>query len=107
MEDVLDTPFRIKAKHLTRNATAIEEFEKKVHEYHTQAYLCCEQLFKQSQVAKLDLNASKENQVWLQVCAYVLLKNPDVGQDPVYLCKYCRLNVKCGIMPGRCVLNGL
>ena len=32
---------------------------------------------------------------------------PDVGDDPVYLCTYCRPKVKAGIMPSRRMLNGL
>ena len=95
------------AKLLTRNATAIKEYDKKVHDYHTHACLCCEQMFKRSQVAKVDLTTFKENPVWLQICAYALLTNPDVGRDPVFLCDYCRPKVKSGIMPGRCALNGL
>ena len=92
---------------MTGNATANKAYDRKVHDYHTHARLCCEQLFKRSQVAMVDLSTFKENPVRLQVCAYALSTNPDVGQDSVYLCDYCRPKVKRGIMPGRCVLNGL
>ena len=60
--DVLNTPFRIKnldAKLLTTNATAIKEHDKKVHDYLTHACLCCEQMFKRSQVAEVDLTTFK------------------------------------------------
>ena len=84
--DVLSTPFRIKnleAKLLTRNATAIKEYDKKVHDYHTHACLCCEQMFKRSQVAEVDLTTFKENPVWLQICAYALLTNPGIQSSSV------------------------
>ena len=45
--DGLNAPFRLKnleAKLLTRIATAIKEYDKKVHDYHTHACLCCEQI---------------------------------------------------------------
>ena len=64
-------------------------------------------MFKRSQVAEVDLTIFRENPVWLQICTYALLTNPDVGRDPVFLCDYCRPKVRSGIMPGRCALNGL
>ena len=45
--------------------------------------------------------------MWLAIKAYAILSSPDEGDDPAYLCNYCRKKVKAGIMPSRCVLNGL
>ena len=78
-----------------------------MHDYHSHPCLCCEQQFKRSQVAEVDVQHFKETNVWLRIVAYAILTNPDFGQDPVYLCHYCRPKVKNDIMPGRCVLNGL
>ena len=52
-------------------------------------------------------NDFQPTDVWLTIKAYAILSCPDEGDDPVYLCNYCRPKVKAGIMPGRCVINGL
>ena len=70
---MLNTPFRI--PHLeAKYATQIKEFDKRVHDYHSHPCLCCEQQFKRSQVAEVDVHHFKETNVWLQIVAYAIPK---------------------------------
>ena len=103
----LNTPFTIphlEAKLVATYSHLIGQYEKLVYDYHIHAYIRCEQLYKRSQVTTVYFDNFKQNEVWLAIIAYNVLTNPDVGDDPAYLCNYCR---QVGIMPSRCVLNGL
>ena len=90
--DGLNTPFRIKnleANLLTRKPLLSKNVLRRCRTI-THKHVCvCKQMFQQSQVVEVDLTTFKENPVWLQICAYSLLTNDDVGRDPVFLRDYC------------------
>ena len=92
---------------LIEHAKAIKQFDKQVHDYAIHPCACCERLHKRSCVKKVYFNDFQPNDVWLTIKAYTILSSPDEGDDPVYICNYCHPKVKVGIMPSRCVLNGL
>ena len=104
------SPLRVpylEAELLTAHAKVIKLFEKQVYDFPICPCVCCEQLHKRSYVKAVYFDDFQPHDVWLTIKAYSILAYPDEGDDPVYLCNYCRPKVKNGIMPGRCVLNGL
>ena len=104
------SPLRIphlEAQLLIEHAKIIKQFDKQVHDYAIHPCACCERLYKKSCVKEVYFDDFQPNDVWLTIKAYAILSCPDVGDDPVYLCDFCRPKVKAGIMPGRCVINGL
>ena len=47
-------------------------------------------------------------EIWFQLKAHNILKYPPtVSGQVLYMCYYCKRRVRAGIMPARCVLNGL
>ena len=104
------SPLRIphlEAQLLIEHAKVIKQFDKQVHDYVIHPCACCERLYKRSCVKEVYFDDFQPNDVWLTTKAYAILSCPDEGDDPVYLCNYCRPKVKAGIMPGRCIINGL
>ena len=97
----------LEAQLLIEHAKVIKQFDKQVHDYAIHPCACCERLHKRSCVKEVYFDDFQPNNVWLTIKAYAILSCPDVGDDPVYLCNYCRPKVKAGVMPGRCVINGL
>ena len=104
------SPLRIphlEAQLLIEHAKVIKQFDKQVHDYAIHPCTCCERLHKRSCVKEVYFDDFQPTDVWLTIKAYAILSCLDEGDDPVYLCNYCRPKVKAGIMPGRCVINGL
>ena len=106
------SPLRIphlEAQLLIEHAKVIKQFDKQLHDYAIHPCACCERLHKRSCVKEVcfQIDDFQPNDVWLTIKAYAILSCPDEGDNPVYLCNYCRPKVKAGIMPGRCVINGL
>ena len=104
------SPLRVpylEAELLTAHAKVIKLFEKQVYDFPICPCVCCEQLHKRSYIKEVYFDDFQPHDVWLTIKAYSILAYPDEGDDPVYLCNYCRPKVENGIMPGRCVLNGL
>ena len=104
------SPLRIphlEAQLLIEHAKVFKQFNKQVHDYAIHPCACCERLHKRSCVKEVYFDDFQPNDVGLTIKACAILSCPDEGDDPLYLCNYCRPKVKAGIMSGRCIINGL
>ncbi len=107
----LDTPFRVKhleALLVSRYASLIQEYDKKVRDYALNRCMCCDQLFRRAQCTVVAPDSLPDNIAWLTIKAYALMVDPDVWeQEPVYICNHCKPKVKIDIIPPRAVVNDL
>ena len=95
---------KIRIKH----AVCLAAFQKEVDDMAVNPCICYERLFRRSAVVKTSLSDVKlKGPIWDRLKAHVLKHNPSADEQQLYICNYCKPIVRNGLMPSRCVLNGL
>ena len=69
--------------------------------------ICCERLHQRKSVSVVSLSDVFKSDVWDELKAHVLKDRPTVVGQVLYMCQYCKTQVRSNNMPARCVLNGL
>ncbi|CAI8022425.1 hypothetical protein GBAR_LOCUS13170, partial [Geodia barretti] len=89
------------------HAASIAGFEKEIDDFPEHACICCERLHQRKSVSVVSLSDDFNSEIWHQLKAHILKYPPTVAGQVLYICYYCKRRVRAGIMPARCVLNGL
>jgi hypothetical protein len=89
------------------HAALIAGFEKEIDDFPEHACICCERLHQRKSVSVVSLSDDFNSEIWHQLKAHILKYPPTVSGKVLYMCYYCKRRVRAGIMPARCVLNGL
>ena len=85
----------------------ISELEKEIYDFPECVCCCCERLSQRKSVSVVRLSDEFHGEVWPDLKCHILKSNPDAGNQVLYMCNHCKPMVRRGIMPPRCVLNGL
>ena len=88
-------------------ATVIHDLQKQIDDYPLHACCSCERLHQRKSVTRVRLGDSLGDVVWPRLKTYLLEHSPDVRDDVLFMCNYCKPMIKSDKLPGRCVLNGL
>ena len=95
---------KIRIKH----AVCLANFQKEIDDMAVNPCICCERLLRRSGVVKTSLSDIKlKGPIWDRLKAHVLKHNPSADEQQLYICNHCKPIVRKGLMPNRCVLNGL
>ena len=89
------------------HAALIAGFEKEIDDFPEHACICCERLHQRKSVSVVSLSDDFNSEIWRELKAHILKYHPTVPGQVLYMCYYCKCRVRGGIMPARCVLNGL
>ena len=89
------------------HAALITGFEKEIDDFPEHACICCERLHQRKSVSVVSLSDDFNSEIWRQLKSHILKYPPTVPGQVLYMCYYCKCRVRGGIMPARCVLNGL
>ena len=89
------------------HAALIAGFEKEIHDFPEHVCICCERLHQRKSVSVVSLSHDFNSEIWRELKAHILKYHPTVPGQVLYMCYYCKCRVRGGIMPARCVLNGL
>ena len=94
---------------LTEHAILVSNFEKLAHDYKLYVCLSCERLHKRASVVRIDFSDERQfdSDIWLRLKAFAICQNPNIDQEEVYMCVYCKPLIKRNTLPSRCVINGL
>ena len=90
-----------------KHTEVIVNFNKEISDFPVNVCCCCERLHQRKSVSKIALDTNLDNPAWLALIAYIQCINPSAENEILYMCNYCKPLVRNGIMPPRCVLNGL
>ena len=89
------------------HAALIAGYEKEIDDFPEHVCICCERLHQRKSASVVSLSDKFTSEVWDELKAHVLQHPPTVSGRVLYMCHYCKTRVRRGIMPARCVLNGL
>ena len=89
------------------HAALIAGYEKEIDDFPEHVCICCERLHQRKSVSVDSLSDKFTSEVWDELKAHVLQHPPTVSGRVLYMCHYCKTRVRRGIMPARCVLNGV
>ena len=93
------------AKLYLEYAYLIKDFENEIYNYPDRVCCSCERLLRTTKsVTKVKFNKKLGKKVWY---TFMLKHNPNVCNDKLYMCKFCKPLIKKDILPSRCVLNAL
>ena len=84
-------------------AYLIKDFENEIYNYSDRVCCSCERLLRKTKSVTKDEKLGKK--VWYALKAFMLKHNPNVRNDKLYMCKFCKPLIKKDILPSRCVLN--
>ena len=90
-----------------KHTEVIANFNTKISDFPVSMCCCCEHLHQGKSVSKIALDTNLDNSVWLALIAYIQCRNPSAENTILYMCNYCKPLVCKGIMPPKCILNGL
>ena len=88
-------------------ATIIHDLQKELDDYPVCASRSCECLHQRKSVTRVRLGDSLGDDMWPRLKRFLLERNPDVREDVLFMCNYCKPMIKCDKLPPRCVLNVL
>ena len=86
------------------HATVIAGFE---YDFPENVCIYCERLHQRKSISVVSLSDDFKSDIWDELKAHVLKYPLTVSGQVLYMCHYCKTRVRSGVMPARCVLNGL
>ena len=81
-------------------AYLIKDFENEIYNYPDRVCCSCERLLRKT-VTKVKFNEKLVKKVWYALKAFTLKHNPNVRNDKLYMCKFCKPLIKKDILPSR------
>ena len=97
----------VESQLLLTHAQVISDLDKEIDDNREHACCSCERLHQRKSVMRVKLSDNLGCKVWLALKAFIVEQNPNVNEQVLYMCNYCKPLVKKDEMPPRCMLNGL
>ena len=77
------------------HAALISELEKEIDDFPDHACCSCASLQQRKSVSVVKLSDDLKSDVWARLKSSMLDKNPKAYNQPLYLCRYCKPEIKC------------
>ena len=77
------------------HAALISELEKEIEDFPDHACCSCACLQQRKSVSIVKLSDDLKSDVWVRLKSFMLDKNPQASNQPLYLCRYCKPKIRC------------
>ena len=89
-----------------KHAKLMAVYKKQLEDYPLNPCCSCNCLFKRKQGTKVHFS-DELGKVWSELKKFILKEDPGASEKSLFMCNYCKSNLRKGKMPPRCVMNGL